>query len=158
MKWLMIFMPVLFLSCSGPTENSSEGYKSIVEPQLHKADPSVIVGSYCGECSGTCFYAYMADEKRAYKHTSRWIPTDGKYFWMSLPDSMYPKVKAMLQAIPNNLGMYKSPIGDPDSHDQCGIYILYHDGMQTKELKVDPDQDQHPREFDEFFERMGKLY
>lgn len=120
----------------------------------HHSDP-IIIGTYCGECEGQCFQGFYISGDSIYRISASYIDKiDLTKKEIVLDTNIIKKILNIKSLIPSDLNKYSHVIGEPDSRDQCGIYIKSINKITTKEILIDPDK---PSDFKDFSVEIQKL-
>lgn len=108
---------------------------------LPPATDYIIFGDFYGECVGPkCVNIFKIRDGEIFKDTTHIYPSRNSYFsgeWIKLPKSMLNFVNDSINNIPAELIAEKSNIiGEPDSHDQGGIYLEIYRNENYKHIQL----------------------
>lgn len=124
----------------------------------------IIYGVVCGECSGHCATMYKVDNKFLVRDTSdnyfhnRTKLESGFISGDTLNKANFDEAKTLKEKLPDILlTSSEEKYGNPDNHDQCGIYIQFKIGNQIKTFDIDTDLDKIPADLRDYVERIMKL-
>ncbi len=143
-KLLYILIISLFAVCS--CTNKKENTKISV------------IGFCCGECYGNCFQGFYIDKnKKIYKIEGNYCNEIDTINKVEIDYIKEQEVKNVINSLPLDYNDYEGIIGEPDSRDQCAVYLSYKKNNKTIEVIIDPDSGKHPKKFDEFVRKVLEL-
>ena len=124
----------------------------------------IIYGIYCGECSGHCATMFKLDNNRLL------IDTTDTFFKNStnrervifkddtLNKEQFQEAEIVRTSLPKILLQSKDKdFGNPDDHDQCGIYIQFKVDKQLKTFYIDTDLGKVPNELRDYAKLVMKV-
>ncbi len=124
-------------------------------------EPSAFVfGSWYGFCLEKCIHVYKLENGKLFldnmsiRNQSEDIsfqktPLDEK--WAKKAEELYKLFPAYLNKNPNII------IGCPDCHDQGVLYLAFEGKGKPIEWKIDPVENEHPREIEAFMRALKEL-
>ncbi len=124
----------------------------------------LIYGVYCGECTEHCSTMFRLDKKQLFIDTTdtffKNIGKSERVFFKAdtLNNEQFQEAKVLKTALPRILLQSKDrDFGNPDNHDQCGIYIQFKIDKQLKTFYIDTDLEKIPKELRDYAELVMKL-
>lgn len=146
---LAISFSILIISCSDIKTNNIE---------------YIVYGVYCGECSGNCATMYKLNRTCLIKDTL------DNYFYHktkldngfingdTLSKREFDLAKTLIDEIPLLLRTtWKSKYGNPDDHDQCGVYLQIKSKYGNRIITIDTDLENIPPELRDYTKRIMKI-
>lgn len=101
----------------------------------------IIFGDFYGECVGPkCVNIFKIRDGEIFQDTTHIYPSRNSFYsgkWIKLPKTMMNSVNDSINNIPSELIAEKSNIiGEPDSHDQGGIYLEIYRNENDKHIQL----------------------
>ena len=115
----------------------------------------IIYGTYAGECMGHCATMYKLEKSKLFIDTTdSYFDNNGKSITFrgdTLNKEEFLKAQVVKQKLPELLLQSASKeFGNPDSHDQGGIFIELKSGLNTKRFHIDTELDKIPIELKDY--------
>jgi len=146
---LFLFLCLIFTACSSDIDPSAdEDYSNYF-----------IFGTFFGECGGdNCVQTYKIEKGNLYKDIIHQYPGSGPYTFQIQSLEKYQTAKALLETFPMELLKEKeSRIGNPDEHDQGGIFIAYKKNSFLKYWQIDRDRDKIPEYLRDYAKEVERI-
>ncbi|EQA69587.1 hypothetical protein [Leptospira noguchii] len=125
-----------------------------------KDNDYLIFGFYAGECFENCVSIYKLSAKEIYKNYKEELPYENTFYngeYKALHTSDFDLTKDLLLDFPLALlDENNSKIGDPDGHDQGGLYIEYSFGSERKFWLIDTSKEVVPIKYHKFIDKLGE--
>lgn len=119
---------------------------------------SLAYGIYHSECDVNCFSGYLISNGKLYRDKAE-IDDKIKHFRIiAEPDEKYQIAKELLDHLPlEELMQSGNFLGNPDGHDQGGIYLSYKKSGLARTWNIDVVEDRFPPAIAEYVKRIKSV-
>ncbi len=123
-------------------------------------NPVLVFGTYYGFCGGDCAHLYKIENQKLYADQG----IDNLYLFRDRelpfateprPEEDYAKAKFLISDFPNQLLQEEQQtLGNPDAHDQGGIFLELTMGEEVKKWYLDTSTERLPEYLQEYAKQV----